>query len=223
VHAVLLDLDGTLFDSAPDIVAAANRMLDELGAPPLPFAVVRGFIGHGVPNLVRRVLAGSAIAGSVDEQHGVTLFYRCYGDTNGRFGRVFPGVEEGLAELRRLGYQLGCVTNKPLAFALPLLELCGLAACLDVVVAGDSIARMKPDPAPLLHACARLNVDPAHCVLVGDSEVDVAAARAANMPVFIVRYGYARPDGYSRMRCEAFIDSLHELAPLLKARFTTRR
>ncbi|WP_265920427.1 phosphoglycolate phosphatase [Cupriavidus nantongensis] len=213
--AVLIDLDGTLVDSAPDIVGAASRMLADLGSPPLPFDTVAGFIGRGVPNLVRRVLETAQLDTRVDAVDAVALFHRHYADTNGRLGTVFPGVAAGLAELRREGYRLACVTNKPRALAVPLLAMTGLAAYLEVLVAGDSIAQMKPDPEPLRHACRLLDVDPAHGVLVGDSPVDVQAARSASMPVCLVRYGYAGPGGPAALGPDALIDSLEALPALL--------
>ncbi|WP_427308388.1 phosphoglycolate phosphatase [Cupriavidus sp. H39] len=213
--AVLIDLDGTLVDSAPDIVGAASRMLADLGSPPLPFATVAGFIGRGVPNLVRRVLETAHLAKRVDAADAMALFHRHYADTNGRLGTVFPGVEAGLDALRRDGYRLACVTNKPRALAVPLLAMTGLAAHLEVLVAGDSIAQMKPDPEPLRHACRLLDVDAAQAVLVGDSPVDVQAARAAGMPVCLVRYGYAGPGGPAALGADALIDSLEALPALL--------
>jgi phosphoglycolate phosphatase len=214
---VLIDLDGTLVDTAPDIVEAANRMLGALGAAPLPSKTLKGFIGNGVPTLVRRVLAAGAIAPVADEEGAQGLFHRHYDDTNGRFGTVFPGVVEGLDALREAGYRLGCVTNKPQAATVALLAFTGLADYFEVVVAGDSIARMKPDPEPLLHACRAMGLDPALGVLVGDSGVDVAAAFAARMPVYIVRYGYPGPAGHAGMRGAVFIDSLAEMPALLAA------
>lgn len=218
LHTVLIDLDGTLVHTAPDIVEAAWRMMKELGAAPLPFKTVSGFIGNGVPTLVRRVLAASALAPAVDEQHAQALFHRHYEDTNGRFGQVFPGVPEGLYALRQAGYRLGCVTNKPQAATAALLAMTGLAPYFEIVVAGDSIAQMKPHPEPLLHACRQLGTDPALCVLVGDSHVDVAAAQAADMPVYIVRYGYPGPDGHAGMHGAVMIDSLADM-PMLLAKF----
>ncbi|AGW93937.1 MULTISPECIES: phosphoglycolate phosphatase [Cupriavidus] len=213
--AVLIDLDGTLVDSAPDIVEAANRMLAELGSPPLPFDTVAGFIGRGVPNLVRRVLETAQLSPRVEAAAAEALFHRHYAETNGRLGAVFPGVEAGLAALRREGYRLACVTNKPRALAAPLLALTGLAAYLEVLVAGDSIAQMKPHPEPLRHACRLLDVDPAQGVLVGDSPVDVEAARAAGMPVCLVRYGYAGPGGPAALGADALVDSMEALPALL--------
>jgi phosphoglycolate phosphatase len=213
-HAVLIDLDGTLVDTAPDIVEAVNRMLHDVGAPPLPFDTVRGFIGNGVPTLVRRVLRAGA-SDYLDEELALALFQHHYRDTNGRYGQVFPGVREGLAALRRAGYRLGCVTNKFEAATAALLEIHGLASFFEVVVAGDTLDQMKPDPAPLLHACLGLGASHERCVLVGDSHVDVAAARAAGMPVFIVRYGYPGVDGHEALQCDAFINSLAELAGIV--------
>ncbi len=216
-RAVLIDLDGTLVDTAPDIVEAANRMLGALGAAPLPPRTISGFIGNGVPTLVRRVLTAGAIAPVADEEGALKLFHRHYEDTNGRFGKVFPGVVEGLDSLRQAGYRLGCVTNKPQSATATLLAMTGLADYFDVVVAGDSIAHMKPHPEPLLHACRAMGLDPAQGVLVGDSGVDVATALAAHMPVYIVRYGYPGPGGHAGMHGPVFIDSLAEMPALLAA------
>ena len=210
VRAVLFDLDGTLVDTAPDIAEAVNRMLLDRGAPPLPLATVRGFIGNGMPTLIRRVLQESHAA-DLDEPLARALFHRHYRDTNGRIGQVFPGVRVGLQSLQQAGYRLGCVTNKPQADTAALLQIHALAACFDVVVAGDTLPQMKPHPAPLLHACRALDAAPEHCVLVGDSAVDIAAAQAAHMAVLIVRYGYPGADGHDTMQCEAFIDSLEDL------------
>lgn len=210
-RAVLIDLDGTLVDSAPDIVAAVSRLLRELGAPPLPFDTVPSFIGNGVPTLVRRVLAASGVA--LEEAAALALFMRHYRETNGRYGTVFPGVREGLRALRQAGFRLACVTNKPQVLSTALLASHGLAPMFDLVVGGDVLDRMKPDPAPLRYACRMLEA--AGAVLVGDSAVDVAAARAADMPVFIVRYGYPGGAGHGALQCDGLLDSLEEVVGLL--------
>ncbi|WP_027798113.1 phosphoglycolate phosphatase [Paraburkholderia dilworthii] len=217
-RAVLIDLDGTMVHTAPDIVEAVSRMLADFGQAPLPFDTVSGFIGKGVPNLVRRTLEAAALSDQVEMSEALTVFHRHYEQTNGSFGHVFPHVAAGLRELRRLGYRLACVTNKPEALAAPLLLMTGLARDLDVLVAGDSIERMKPDPEPLWHACRLLGVDVECSVLVGDSPVDVSAARAARMPVFIVSYGYGGPDGAAALQSDALIDSLVQLPDLLASR-----
>ncbi|HEY2022365.1 phosphoglycolate phosphatase [Paraburkholderia sp.] len=215
--ALLIDLDGTMVDTAPDIVAAVSRMLEDLGATPLPFATVTGFIGKGVRNLVQRSLQTARLGDSFDIDHAQRVFERHYAATNGQLGRVFPGVMAGLHALRQRGYRCACVTNKPQALAASLLEMTGLATYLDVLVAGDMLTSMKPSPEPLWHACRLLDADPTHCVLVGDSAVDVAAARAAGLPVFIVSYGYGGESGAGALRGDALIDSFEALPALLAA------
>lgn len=214
-NAVLIDLDGTMVDSAPDIVEASNRMLIELGAEALSAARVASFIGNGVPTLVQRLLAASPTLTGVDIALAKTCFYRHYHETNGRFSRLFPGVMQGLTALRHAGFRLGCVTNKPLDYTTPLLQSFGLDAFMQAVVAGDSIPQMKPDPAALLHCCGLLGVTGGQAVMVGDSHVDVAAARAAGMPSYIVRYGYPGPAGLAALEPDHFIDSMAELPAML--------
>lgn len=221
-RAVLIDLDGTLVDTAPDIFEAVRRLLRDIDASPLSFDAVRGFIGNGVPTLIRRVLRASG-ATHVDEARALAVFQRHYRETNGHYGPVFPGVREGLAALRQAGYRLGCVTNKFQAATTALLDIHALAPWFDVVVAGDTLERMKPDPEPLLHACHALHASVERCVLVGDSHVDVAAARAARMPVYIVRYGYPGADGLEALQCDAFIDSLEELPAMLDGHMAKRK
>jgi phosphoglycolate phosphatase len=218
-HAVLIDLDGTMVDTAPDIVAAVGSMLEDLGAAPLPFDTAAGFIGNGVPTLVRRSLAAARIGEQCDFEQALRVFERHYATTNGQLGQVFPGVTTGLHELWRRGYRSACVTNKPQALAAALLAKTGLAAYLDVLVAGDTLTSMKPSPEPLWHACRLLEIDPAHCALVGDSPVDIAAARAAGLPVFIVNYGYGGPGGVEVSHCDALIDSFEALPAMLARRW----
>ncbi|PUA17495.1 phosphoglycolate phosphatase [Glaciimonas sp. PCH181] len=213
-RAILIDLDGTLVDTAPDIFAAVNRMLDDLDAGPLPFETVCSFIGKGVPNLVRRARDATGITDRFDSQYVEDLFHHHYRETNGHFGSVFTGVREGLTQLKEAGFRLGVVTNKPFELAESLLQIAGLDSYFDVVVGGDSLSTMKPAAEPLLHACDVLGASPARAFMVGDSAVDVDAARAAEMPVYIVRYGYPGPGGLDALKCDGLITSFMELAAL---------
>ncbi|NKJ46280.1 phosphoglycolate phosphatase, partial [Burkholderia sp. SG-MS1] len=190
-----------------------------LGAAPLPLHTVTGFIGNGVTNLVRRSLEAAGMSERCDIEGAQRVFERHYADTNAQFGRVFPGVAAGLRALRESGYRCACVTNKPQALAAALLTRTGLARYLDVLVGGDTLAAMKPSPEPYWHACRLLDSEPAHCVVVGDSPVDVAAARAAALPVFIVSYGYAGESGAHALRCDALIDSFEALPAMLAQRW----
>src|SRR5579871_4888004 len=135
-HAVLIDLDGTMVDTAPDIAAAVDLMLKDFGAASLPFDSVTGFIGNGVRELVRRSLNAAGLDERVELEHAHAVFERHYAVTNAAFGRVYPGVMAGLRALRQHGYRCACVTNKPKTLAAALLQKTGLAASLDVLVAG---------------------------------------------------------------------------------------
>jgi phosphoglycolate phosphatase len=215
-QAVLVDLDGTMIDSAPDIAAAVNRMLAQMGAPPLPLQTVRGFIGWGVPHLVRQVLAHAPGVGPADEASALAIFERHYLHCNGRHSTVFPGVLQGLTMLRGMGYALACVTNKPRPYTEPLLDALGLSPCFDTVVCGGPSLPLKPHPALLLAACRRLGVLPAQSVMLGDSGVDASAAGRAGMPVYLVRYGYHNGAAPGAAPCNGYIDALDALPVLLE-------
>jgi phosphoglycolate phosphatase len=214
-QAILVDLDGTMIDSAPDIAAAVNRMLAQLDAPPLPIDTVRGFIGWGVAHLVRQVMAHAPGVRPADEAAALALFERHYLDCNGHHSTIYPGVLQGLTTLRGLGYALACVTNKPRPYAEPLLDALGLSPCFDTVACGEPALPLKPHPALLLAACRRLGAQPAQCVMVGDSGVDASAAGRAGMPVYLVRYGYHNGASPDAAPCNGYIDALDELPALL--------
>jgi phosphoglycolate phosphatase len=220
VKAVLLDLDGTLLDTAPDLAAAANAMLADLGCPQLDIGRVRGFIGEGIAVLVRRVLEARLGADASGPQLASALerFERHYAEANGRYSAPFPGVEEGLRAMRGQGLKLGCVTNKPMRFAEPLLARFGLLELLDTLIAGDSTPAKKPDPAPVLEACRRLGVPPAACVLIGDSAHDALAARSAGTAFYAVPYGYAGGGAARDFDAAQKVATLAQAAALLAAR-----
>ncbi len=220
VHAVLVDLDGTLLDTAPDLAAAANAMLDDLRLPRVPEATVRDFIGKGVANLVRRSLeasGGSAPAEALFEQ-AQALFSRHYERLNGRLARVYPGVREGLAAMRAQGLGLGCVTNKAARFTEPLLAAAGLAEFFGAVVSGDTTAKRKPDPGPFLHACRLLGVPAAQTVVIGDSANDAQGTRAAGCAVLLVPYGYREGRELQAIECDGVVASLLHAAEMIRSR-----
>lgn len=191
LRAVLLDLDGTLLDTAPDIAEAANRLLVDLGREALPESRIRDFIGRGIANLVRRVLEVTGPEPAPAQMaDALSRFEAYYFERVADRSQPYPGVLEGLAAFRAAGLGLACVTNKEGRFALPLLEATGLAPLLDVVVSGNDVARKKPAPDAFLLAASRLGCEPAQAWVIGDSANDVEAARAAGCPVAVVPYGY---------------------------------
>jgi phosphoglycolate phosphatase len=192
LRAVLIDLDGTLLETAPDLALAANRVRNEAGLPDLPVARIAQFIGKGTDILVQRALTDD-MEGRVDAAQfagAKASFERHYKEVNGTRAEVFDQVPEALALLRAAGMQLACVTNKPRAFTIPLLERSGLLGLLDTVVAGDDVARRKPYPDLVIEACARLKVATAAAILLGDSGNDAQAAHAAGSVSALVETGY---------------------------------
>lgn len=208
VSAVLFDLDGTLLDTIPDIHAAASAMLRDLGRPEAPLEAIRSYVGRGIPNLVKRSLAGSLDAtddASPPPKEALDSFRQHYARENGRNVRLYPGVIAGLDALKSKGFPLAVITNKADAFTVPLLESTGLAGYFDVVVSGDLLPRSKPDPMSLIWACGRLDVSPADALFIGDSVNDFLAARAAGCHVFLLPYGYNEGRDVQELDCDAIV------------------
>jgi phosphoglycolate phosphatase len=217
VGGVAIDLDGTLLDTLPDIAEAARRMLRELGLPPAQDGAVRAYVGNGIPRLVKRLLTG-ARDGEPETaafEHGLALFERHYRDTFLQRPLPFPGAVEGLARLRAAGLKLACVTNKSAAFTLPLLAAAGIDERFDLVVSGDSLPAKKPDPLPLRHVAQRFGLEPRRLLVIGDSDNDTRAARAAGCPVVCVPYGYRGAGEVRDLDCDAIVPDLLHAASLI--------
>ena len=216
ITAFMIDLDGTLLDTIPDLAVAANATLAEIGRPPLPIETITTFVGKGIPNLVKRCLTGSLQSAGEPSQteldRVLPIFMRHYAVVNGRQTTIYPGVSEGLDLMRAAGLQLACVTNKAAAFTEPLLVTMGLRDYFRVVVSGDTLAEKKPHPAQLLHICEALGVAPAQALLIGDSVNDVEAAHRAGCPVFCVDYGYNEGGDVHDLDCNAIVSRLDEAA-----------
>ena len=209
----LIDLDGTLVDSVPELALCVDAMLRALARPECGEAAVRLWVGNGVERLVKRALTGEFDGEPASEEFalGLRIFNELYRLQNGRACHLYPGVREGLDALAARRIRLGCVTNKPERFTLPLLEQFGIRAYFDTVVAGDSLAVKKPDPGPLLYAAEQLDCPPASALMVGDSQSDVKAARAAGFHIVCLSYGYNHGRDIREMNPDAVIDSLSEL------------
>lgn len=215
VRAVLIDLDGTLLDTVLDLHAAANAMLDDLGRQEVAVEAIRSYVGRGIPNLVKRVLAGTMEAANdaaPPPAKALASFRYHYAAENGRNAILFPGVIEGLDAFKAMGLPLGVITNKAEAFTLPLLDHTGLTPYFDVVVSGDLLPRPKPDPMPLLWASGRLGVSPAHVLMIGDSLHDFHAGRSAGCRVFLVPYGYNEGRDVRELDCDGIVSTLAEAA-----------
>jgi phosphoglycolate phosphatase len=218
IRAALLDLDGTLLDTAPDLAQAANRTLAELGLRELPESQVRDFIGQGVAVLVRRCLEASGGRTPDDAlfESALARFAAHYERVNGSTSVPYPGVREGLAAMRAGGLRLACVTNKAARFAVPLLAARALDEYFDAVVTSDQAGSRKPSPGPFLVACERLGVSPDEAAAIGDSANDAQGARAAGCaPVLLVPYGYREGRDVRSIECDGIVASLFQAADVL--------
>ncbi len=217
IRAAIIDLDGTMLDTAPDFQCAINRMRAEMTLAPLDLAVIKNFVGKGSENLIRKVLSVDYDAAQVAVHFEAALaaYQRHYLDINGDFATLYPGVQEGLAQLRADGIRLACVTNKPLAFTMPLLKKFTLHAYFSVIYGGDSLPTKKPDAGPFQQVCSDFGMAPQQVVAIGDSSNDALAARTAGCPVLTVPYGYNHGEPVQKIDSDGIVATLLEAAYLI--------
>ena len=206
-QAAIIDLDGTLIDTVGDFDLALNRALADLHFAGVDRAFIQRTVGQGSAYLIRCTLAqigaDAGLADAVWER-----YQHHYLAVNGQYASVYPGVVEGLERLADAGIALACVTNKPGAFARPLLAAKGLDRFFAHTFGGDAFARQKPDPLPLLQACAALGSVPARTLVVGDSRNDAQAAHAAGCPLVLVTYGYNHGEPVRAVAADQHVDRL---------------
>lgn len=210
---VLLDLDGTLIDTAPDLAYSINAMLNRLNLPEHPEQSIRDWIGNGIEKLVHRALTGddNGEASQALYDQALPLFRDIYADNAARLSQFYPGVKHGLEYLKSLKLNLGCATNKHSRFTEILLKSMGIYDDFGLVLCGDSLPKLKPDPLPLLHAAEYFSVEPADSLMIGDSTNDVYAAQAAGFKVLCVNYGYNRGVDIRESDPDMVVDSLAKL------------
>lgn len=225
LQAAIIDLDGTMIDTLGDFEVALNRALADLDLPPVTRALVEKTVGKGSEHLIRQVLAHQLALPEVTGLSNVCTsrnadalyepawqrYQHHYLQINGQYAKVYDGVVQGLEQLISAGLQLACLTNKPLSFAQPLLQSKGLSHFFTHVFGGDSFARKKPDPLPILKTCEALGTQPQHTLMVGDSSNDAQAAHAAGCPVVLMRYGYNHGEPVDAVPADAHFNSMAEL------------
>lgn len=219
IRGVIIDLDGTMLHTAQDLHIAVNRMRAGLGLAPLDLDTAISFVGKGAENLVRKTIGVDFSESEVELRfkEAMALFEQHYFDVNGEFATAYPGVHEGLQEMKRKGLRLACVTNKPIAFTLPLLKKTGLHDYFEIIYGGDSFAKKKPDPMQLLQVCADFGLAPEQIVAIGDSINDSQAARAAGCKVLAVPYGYNHGQAIQDVDSDGIVSSLLEAAHLISS------
>jgi len=217
VKVVMIDLDGTLLDTAEDLALAANLMLRELGRPERSVETIKSYIGKGIQRLVKRALTGDLNGEPESDllERALSIYKKNYAENVHVKTRPFPGVKEGVERLRQAGFHLACITNKSEIFTQPLLKSTGFHDYFEIILSGDNLPKCKPDPMPLTHICKHFNVQPHEAILFGDSLNDATAARAAGCHIFCVPYGYNEGRDVHALDCDAIVPSLVEAAQLI--------
>ena len=214
---VLIDVDGTLVDSVPDLAYCVDAMMSELGMPERGEKRVRHWVGNGVERLVKRALVNQ-LDGEPDEAlfgKALPVFEALYRENTSKRSRLYQGVKEALDFLKTTGVRLGCVTNKASQFTLPLLQDLGVHDYFEVVICGDMVERKKPDPMPLLQAAEQLETEAKASMMLGDSMSDVNAARAAGFQIVCMSYGYNHGEDIQDYDPDAVIDSMTEIKDIV--------
>lgn len=214
--AVLIDVDGTMVDSVPDLAFCVDEMMKAVSMAAHGEDKVRNWVGNGVERLVRRALTGE-LDGEPDEalfQRAYPIFLKLYEENTCARSSLYPGVKEGINYLKRRGVRLGCVTNKAEQFTIPLLKTLSVYNEFEIVISGDSLPKKKPDPLPLLHGAEFFSVPVSQAMMIGDSISDVKAARAAGFKIICMSYGYNHGVDIRDACPDAVIDSMSELAQL---------
>jgi phosphoglycolate phosphatase len=211
---LVFDLDGTLVDSVPDLRAALNKMLRERGRPPLSPSEVKRMVGDGAPALVARALAASG-ADAAGASEALARFLEIYEANAVRLSRPYPGVRETLTALRQRGYRVAVCTNKPQRATMAVIEGLGFLPLIDGIAGGDRFSVKKPNPGHLLGLISELGASVAATAMIGDNENDAAAARAAGVPLVLMRYGYARV-ALESLAADALLDHFADLPAALE-------
>jgi len=217
ISAIVIDLDGTLLHTAPELSEAANRMLRDMDYAPVSQELLASYIGNGIGWLVKRALTGDmhATPDAALYEHALPIFEKHYKELLLE-SKPFDGVIEGLDAMQAAGFRLGCITNKLACYTGPLLQGVGLARYFEITLSGDTLPEKKPHPMPLLHAAEFFGVPIEKLLLIGDSLNDTIAARAAGCPVFCVPYGYNHGEPVETLDLDAVIASLPAALPLIK-------
>lgn len=211
---IMIDVDGTLVDSVPDLAYCIDEMMQKLSLQKWGETKVRHWVGNGIPKLVERALTGELEGRPIKDVFDIAypIFLDLYEENTAQRSYLYDGVREGLDYLKSQRYQLGCVTNKSEQFTHPLLKVLGIFNDFKIIISGDTLAKRKPDPMPLLYCAEHFNLKSEECLMLGDSVSDVKAARAAGFDIICMSYGYNHGNDIADENPDLVIDSMSQLS-----------
>ena len=215
IKGVFFDLDGTLFDTAPELSVATNKMLRDINLQNLESKIIKSFIGKGADNLVRKSISYSSKKDPEALFKEARKLFDKYYILNAAQSLPYDGVKETLINLKKKKLSLACVTNKPKIYTHAILEKSGLISYLDLVVSGDTVSRKKPDPMPLNYSCDKLEIEPKEAIMVGDSCNDIEAGFSAGTYVVTVPYGYQYGQSIKSDKVDLAIENLNDLVTII--------
>lgn len=215
---VVFDLDGTLIDSAPDLVEAVNFALTQLGKSTHSQATIQQWIGNGADVLVKRALLNNwHVENEPDEfETAFELFKTYYAEHDWVHSRLYEGVLETLQQLKQADFKLACVTNKTARFTNPLMVTAGLSSFFDLIVSGDTFSKMKPHPLPLLETAKHFGIAPESAWMIGDSINDITAGKKAGFKTVAVSYGYAGKHTMADLNADYTVNAMSEVVDIMK-------
>ena len=191
---IIFDFDGTLIDSEPDLALARKHMLEQLNREVYSQEMISHWVGNGAETLVKRALSGSVVIDKSIKQklfeNALNIFLKFYAQNLCVKTYLYPNVKETLEQLKKKGYTMVIVTNKPANFVAPILKGLKIDEFFEFYLGGDSLERRKPDPMPLLYVCEKFNITVNECVMIGDSKNDIISANSAKIESVGVTYGY---------------------------------
>lgn len=215
IKAILFDLDGTLFETAPELAEAVNLMLKDLEMAELKTNEIKRFIGRGAENLIKQSIEVSSKKDPTPVfAKAAKLFAHHYSLISAN-SLMYEGVEKSIIDLKAKDFLLGCVTNKPAIYTEALMNHSRLSDFMDIIVSGDTTEKKKPDPLPILHALNQLNIEPKDAIMVGDSVVDIEAGFEAGTYIFTVPYGYQFGESIISDKVDYAMSNFSELTQII--------
>jgi phosphoglycolate phosphatase len=215
IKAILFDLDGTLFETAPELAEAVNLMLKDLEMAELKTNEIKRFIGRGAENLIKQSIEVSSKKDPPPVFAKAEKLFAHHYSLISANSLMYEGVEKSIIDLKAKDFLLGCVTNKPAIYTEALMNHSRLADFMDIIVSGDTTEKKKPDPLPILHALNQLNIEPKDAIMVGDSVVDIEAGFEAGTYIFTVPYGYQFGESIISDKVDYAMSNFSELTQII--------